>query len=220
MKYLHPAVVLLSIIALVVILMGSVSPVFSSDCVLGLPCENAVIGVPRQIPNPKMFLATGDDCPSSFEERVILLINVERANAGVPPLSLDIRLQAAARWMSDDMASEDDIPPDLVGSDGSTTADRIAREGYTSTAESENIAGGFATPDSLVAAWMGAPGIYRDNILNPSFEHLGVGYSYLDQPIWDHYWSVTFGATDGSRDPPLTSCDPGFYRMPFPIVKK
>lgn len=220
MNILRPATFRLSIITLAGILLVSVPPVFSLDCAPGLLCDQLAAGDSGEFPDPRVLLATGADCPQSFEERVILLINVERANAGVPPLSLDIRLQAAARWMSDDMASEDDIPPDLVGSDDSTTAERIAREGYTSTAESENIAGGFATPDSLVAAWMSAPGIYRDNILNPSFEHLGVGYTYLDQPIWDHYWSVTFGATDGSRDPPLTSCDPGFYRIPFPVVKK
>lgn len=215
----RPATTLLSLIALVGIMLGSVSPVFSSDCASSLRCEGLASAVSLQVPNPKPFLATGADCPTSFEERVILLINVERANTGLSPLSLDIRLEAAARWMSDDMAVRDNVITH-IGSDNSTPAERIAREGYVATTGEESIAGGFITPDSLVAAWMGSPGTNRDNILNPAFEHLGVGYTFDGSGFWVHYWVVVFGATAGPRDPPLASCDPGFFRMPFPVVKK
>jgi uncharacterized protein YkwD len=119
------------------------------------------------------------------------------------------------------MADEDDIPADHIGSDGSTLGVRISREGYVIAGEgaAENIAGGFQTPDSVVTAWMGSAG-HRANILNAGYEHLGVGYTYQDMPLYDHYWTVDFGATNDPRDPPFTSCDPGFYQIRFPIVKK
>lgn len=214
-------------ITLAIIGVVIVSPAFSSGCndIESCPVDYVNETDPAD-PQDSYFLlnplpATASDCPSSFEERVILLINVERANAGLTPLTLDIRLQAAARWMSDDMANEDHIPFDHIGSDGSTLGDRILREGYIITAlgAAENIAGGFQTPDSVVVGWMGSAG-HRANILNAGFEHLGVGYTYQDMPLYDHYWTVDFAATNDSRDPPFTSCDPGFFRMPFPIVNK
>ena len=202
------------------------SPAFSSTCEAGQNCFiNAVVELQRadglQTNQARgALLATAGDCPSSFEERVILLINVERSIAGVAPLTLDIRLQAAARWMSDDSADQDNATSH-VGSDGSTPRDRILREGYVPSflGGPENIAGGFPTPDSVVAAWMGSQG-HKDNILNPIFEHLGVGYKYQDMPFFDHYWTVDFGATVDPRDPPLSSCDPGFYQIQFPIISK
>lgn len=203
------------------------SPAFSSTCGAGQNClTNAVVELQRDdgLQTNQLrgvLLATTGDCPSSFEERVILLINVERSIAGVAPLTLDIQLQAAARWMSDDMADQDTIPENHIGSDGSTPRDRMLREGYVPSflGGPENIAGGFTTPDSVVAAWMGSQG-HKDNILNPIFEHLGVGYTYQDMPFFDHYWTVDFGATDDPRDPPLSYCDPGFYQTQFPIVLK
>lgn len=207
-----------------------VSPAFSSGCNDSESCPVDYVDETYPADSQDSFFllnplpASAIDCPSSFEERVILLINVERANAGVTPLSLDIRLQAAARWMSDDMANEDDIPADHTGSDGSTLGVRIFREGYIIAAPgaAETIAGGFPTPDSVVAAWMGSAG-HRANILNAGYEHLGVGYKYQDMPPYpgyDHYWTVNFGATNDPRDPPFTSCDPGFYQIRFPIVMK
>lgn len=197
-------------------------PAFSAGCGAASDCLDESLMLEPMLPLP----ATQADCPTEFEERVILLINVERAIDGKPPLMLDIRLQAAARWMSDDMAARDEIPADHLGSDGSTPRQRMEREGYFPNfiGGPENIAGGFSTPDSVVAAWMGSAG-HRANILDTLFEHLGVGYTYLDNPSvpgpgFDHYWTVDFGATDDPRDPPLATCDPGFYQMPFPLVKK
>lgn len=208
------------------------SPAFSSTCGVGQDCSiNAVVELQRddglQTNRPHgAILAAPGDCPSSFEERVILYSNIERAIAGLAPLTLDIQLQAAARWMSDDMAAvcmadpECNLPEDHKGSDGREWWQRILDEGYDYTFAAENIAGGFTTPESVVAGWMASPS-HRDNILSTNFEHLGVGYTYLNTPSgYDYFWTVDFGATDDPRDPPLSSCDPGFYQTQFPIVLK
>jgi hypothetical protein len=214
-----PGEILAIFIVLTITVVMQASPAFSSDCHASGDCPHPAIDRQQKLHISKIFQATPADCPSFFEERVILLFNVERANVGVDPLSLDIRLQAAARWMSDDMADQDYIPEDHVGSDGSTPAERIIREGYNYLITAENLAGGFPTPDNVVTAWMASQG-HRDNILNPSLEHLGVGYTYQDMPVFDHYWTVDFAATDDPREAPLSSCDPGFYRQHFPIVMK
>jgi uncharacterized protein YkwD len=210
---------IISVLTITVVVM--VAPAFSSGCIDEDSCLASSFDESLQVLSP--FQATQADCPSEFEEQVVLLINVERAKVGVAPLSIDIRLQAAARWMSDDSANEDNATSHIA-SDGSTPRDRIGREGYipnfTLPVNPENIAGGHTTPDIVVAGWMQAMSGYTDNILNPIFDHLGVGYTYQDMPIFDHYWTVDFGATDDPRDPPLASCDPGFYQIPFPLVKK
>jgi len=219
-------------ITLAIIGVVMVSPAFSSGCNDRESCTVETVDETYPAdPQDSFFLlnplpASANDCPSSFEERVILLINVERANAGLTPLTLDIRLQAAARFMSNDMAAVClanplcNIPIDHKSSDGREFWKRILDEGYDYTYAGENIAGGFTTPDSIVAGWMISQG-HRDNILSENIEHLGVGYTYLDTlSVYDHFWTVDFAATDNPRDPPFTSCDPGFYQMPFPIVKK
>jgi len=219
-------------ITLAIIGVVMVSPAFSSGCNDSKNCSVDYVNETYPAdPQDSLFLlkplpASASDCPSSFEERVILLINVERANAGLTPLTLDIRLQAAARFMSDDMAAVClanplcNIPIDHKSSDGREFWERILDEAYTYTFASENIAAGQTTPDIVVAGWMLSPS-HRGNILSENIEHVGVGFTYLDTPsFYDHFWTVDFAATNDARDPPFTSCDPGFYQIPFPIVKK
>jgi uncharacterized protein YkwD len=39
----------------------------------------------------------------------------------------------------------------------------------------ENIAQGYGSAQSVVAAWMASPG-HRANILNPAYHYMGLGY--------------------------------------------
>jgi uncharacterized protein YkwD len=68
-----------------------------------------------------------------------------------------------------------------VSLSGSTFLQRIKRTGYLRRARSwsagENIAwgsGGYATPRSIVRAWMNSPP-HRENILNGRFREIGLG---------------------------------------------
>ena len=47
--------------------------------------------------------------------------------------------------------------------------------GITFRSAGENIAKGYASPQTVVNAWMNSPG-HRANILNASYTHIGVGY--------------------------------------------
>ena len=53
----------------------------------------------------------------------------------------------------------------------------------------ENIAAGRTDPASTVAQWMDSKG-HRDNILNPIYTHLGIGYFYKPETTYTYYWSM------------------------------
>lgn len=59
----------------------------------------------------------------------------------------------------------------------------------------ENIAAGFSTPASVMQGWMDSQG-HRENILNPHYREIGVGY-YAGGP-WSHYWVQDFGEQSNS----------------------
>jgi uncharacterized protein YkwD len=128
-------------------------------------------------------------CPSSFEEQVVALVNVERVARKLAPLAHDERLLRAARRHASDMAAGNFL--DHTGSDGSNAGQRIDDADYDWFTWGENIAFGYPNPASVVAAWMNSSG-HRANILNPSFVHIGVGH--VDDGA--DFWSQAFAAGD------------------------
>ncbi len=135
----------------------------------------------------------------SSANQVLALLNAERARAGCQPLSLDSRLMRAAQQHSEDMAVNNFVGH--TGSNGSTLAQRANAVGYTWSALAENVAAGYATPEAVMAGWMGSDG-HRRNILNCRYVHVGIGYVYQsdDAPLagmqypYYHYWTQVFGA--------------------------
>lgn len=121
---------------------------------------------------------------------MIALINNERANVGVAPLSGQSQLGNAARGHSQDMACNGFFSH--TGSDGSTFAVRITRVGYSYSAAAENIAAGYGDPASVVAGWMGSQG-HKDNMLNPNYTEVGIGYIYVAGSPYGVYWTANFG---------------------------
>lgn len=90
----------------------------------------------------------------------------------VTPLAADDRLTAAAQLHSDDMHTNGFMGH--VGSDGSDVSERVTRQGYVWTGVGENVAAGFGTPESVMAAWLSSPG-HCANIMRASYVHLGLG---------------------------------------------
>lgn len=116
--------------------------------------------------------------------RVVALVNGERGKAGCSPVTLNAKLTKAAQDHSEDMAAHRNMSH--TGSDGSDAGARITRAGYTWNTYGENVAYGYATPESVMAAWMASPG-HKRNILDCGFKEIGVG---LAQP--DSYWTQDF----------------------------
>jgi uncharacterized protein YkwD len=111
----------------------------------------------------------------------LCLLNGERQDRGLAPLSSNGQLGKAAQSYSANMVRERFF--DHVSPSGSTLSSRI--RGGTSYlrgpvrrwALGENIAWGsceLATPSEIVTSWMKSDG-HRRNILNRRFNHIGIG---------------------------------------------
>jgi len=132
----------------------------------------------------------------SWIAEVLTIVNIERAESGLGPLSECFALNQSALLHSQDMNARDFF--DHTNPDGKSPSDRIRLTGFFGTAKSrwtgENIAAGFRDAASVMAAWMKSPG-HRANVLNSKFSQLGVGIASTrsDSPYSGYIWTQNFG---------------------------
>jgi uncharacterized protein YkwD len=129
-------------------------------------------------------LACGGPVPpavnAAFEQRVIELVNIERANQGLPPMKRVELLMGSARYHANDMKVDDYYDHNSHDRiNGVLTFvcnwdERINSFYPTQWFLAENIAGAVGSPEAVVAAWMASPG-HRTNILG-GYREIGVGY--------------------------------------------
>jgi uncharacterized YkwD family protein len=124
---------------------------------------------------------------SSYEQKVVELVNVERQKAGLPELTLDSEISNVAKIKSKDMADNNYFAHQspTYGSAG----DMLSQFGIKWSAWGENIASGQRTPEDVVTAWMNSSG-HRANILSPNFSRIGVGY--VTNSNGTSYWTQMF----------------------------
>jgi uncharacterized protein YkwD len=125
--------------------------------------------------------------PSAALQQVVDLTNQERAANGLPALSVDGRLSAAAQVQSNDQAARDQMSHD--GSDGSNAGDRVSAQGYSWSAWAENVAMGYPDAPSVMSGWMGSDG-HRRNVLSVNVTQIGVGLAYAADGT--PYWTQVF----------------------------
>ena len=118
-----------------------------------------------------------------LELHVAELVNAARAEAGLPPVHVEVHLNSAAQGHSDWMSAEGTLSHD--GSGGSALVDRVGDAefplagGSWHLTENVSYAGTNGAPgrddvDNLHAALMGSPA-HQANILDPNVDYLGVG---------------------------------------------
>ncbi|MER5963614.1 CAP domain-containing protein [Streptomyces sp. NPDC002057] len=122
-----------------------------------------------------------------FVREVVALANAEREKAGCGPLRAEGRLRTAAQGHADDMAARDYY--EHADPEGRDAGDRMSGAGYDWSTWGENIHRGPKTPAGVMEGWMGSPG-HRANILNCSFEDIGVGVTLTANGPW---WVQNFG---------------------------
>lgn len=131
----------------------------------------------------------------SFDAKVVALTNEYRIQNGLPPLNVSLELTEAAETHSQNMALQDFF--DHTGLDGSDPADRARVAGYSSSFVGENIGAGSTTPEEVVAGWISSEA-HRNNLLNPNYTEIGVGYYFLENDTgrenWNYYWTQVFGS--------------------------
>lgn len=131
---------------------------------------------------------------SSYEDEVLRLANQYRAAGATcgttsygpaAALSVNPALRCAARLHAKDMQDRNYFSHTTP--DGVTFDQRITQAGYDWRTIGENIAYGQRSPQEVMTAWMQSPG-HCQNLMNPSFKELGVGF-------YDNYrWVQDFGA--------------------------
>lgn len=136
--------------------------------------------------------ATGTPAPDSdaaWEDRVLQIVNQERATAGCAGVVSEPHLKTAAIAHSTDMATNAYFSH--TSQDGRTMVNRVEAAGYTGWSRlGENIAAGQRSPEAVMDAWMHSDG-HRANILNCAFTELGVGLAWSSGGT--PYWTQDFG---------------------------
>jgi uncharacterized protein YkwD len=125
--------------------------------------------------------ATPDDAPitsvADAEQRLLQLVNRDRAAAGLPALVQDDALAAVARAHSEEMRRTK-IVAHISPTTGSA-ADRVKAAGIKTAVVLENVARAYGVGEAH-AGLMNSPG-HRANIMSASATHLGVGVVLGDE---------------------------------------
>ncbi len=110
---------------------------------------------------------------TAWEKEVFDLTNSFRARNNLSALKWSAQAATAARLHSQDMADNNYF--DHTGLNGSTPSSRMKAQGISFTMSGENIIGGYGNALYSSNGWMNSSG-HRSNMLNSSYNHLGVGY--------------------------------------------
>ena len=108
----------------------------------------------------------------AFENEVVRLVNAERVRAGLRPLTENWEISRVARFKSQDFIDRNYFAHNSPTY--GTPFQMLRSFGISFSAAAENIARGQRTPAAVMNSWMNSPG-HRANILNPSFNQIGVG---------------------------------------------
>lgn len=121
---------------------------------------------------------------TQFENKVLELVNEERAKYGLATLEMDESLRDLARLKSNDMQKNNYFSH--TSPTYGTPFEMLKSYGISYKAAAENIAQGYTTPEAVVEGWMNSSG-HRKNILSSSYTHIGIGYSTTG-----NYWTQIF----------------------------
>lgn len=122
-----------------------------------------------------------------YAASVLALVNAERENVGVAPLTLDYSLMAAANVRSKECAeSFSHTRPN-----GSSCFTAISEAGVGYGACGENIAAGYWSAESVVQGWVNSPGHYA-NMISASYTRMAVSCYYDPNSDYGCYWAQLF----------------------------
>lgn len=129
--------------------------------------------------------------PDSEERAFLSLINDYRRKKGLGELVLNDQLGAAARYHSQDMATNNYFRHTL--SNGDSSEKNIERHGYTTWIWiGENIAAGMTSASEVLLGWQLSPS-HDQNMRNGHYSEIGIGRAYSANSDWGWYWTTTFG---------------------------
>jgi uncharacterized protein YkwD len=125
-----------------------------------------------------------------YENTLFDLLNLARAQNGLPPAERNTALDTAATLHSADMAEHDFFAH--LSYDGRDFNTRLTAQGLFFTNGGETIYAG-GDPYQAYHIWM-ASTVHRNIILHPAFTSLGVGVVYAQDATYDVYVTADFAA--------------------------
>jgi uncharacterized protein YkwD len=160
----------------------------------------AIIGVaatactPAAAPAPQAPAWWQQPVPAGWQNQMLAQVNAWRALHGDGPVVMCPRLQTAAETLTNDEAAHNFIGH--VGSDGSTTLERVSATGYLSLPYAwgigENTAGGQVDVTQVMSGWEASPG-HNANLLNPAMTGAGFAEATTAAGPYHRFWSQDFG---------------------------
>ena len=128
---------------------------------------------------------------SEFANRVLELVNIERANAGVAPLVLDEALCNAANMRAIEMDRTGEFSHTRPNGNSCFEVFNICGVGSGTYGENIAWASYGMSPEKLVLEWMNSEG-HKANIINSNYTRMGLGYSTGVEGEDGHYWAQEF----------------------------
>lgn len=162
----------------------------SNPTTIGLPGGNGTVKpeapviTPQQQETPEAG-NTDTNGQHAYVKEVVRLVNQERTNNGLKPLTIDTNVQAAAQVRAKEIQSSFSH----TRPDGSSYNTALQEQQVSYRGSGENIAWGQQTPEQVMQGWMNSSS-HRANILNSNFTSIGVGYYQGADGV--NYWSQLF----------------------------
>ena len=140
------------------------------------------------LPAQENYLMTSaDSALDNYAQDVLNLVNTERANVGLRPLTLSSTLKDGAAIRSNELT----VYYSHTRPNG-TNCSTVVEDTYPSYYIGENIAVGQTSAEKVMTAWMNSTG-HRENILRKSYTELGVGLVYDENSNYKYHWVQLFG---------------------------
>jgi uncharacterized protein YkwD len=136
----------------------------------------------------------------SEEQSFLVIINDYRAQNGLGPLALNDTLNNVARWMANDLATNNYFShTDSLGRDPFLRMDQM---GYDyNTWRGENLVAGTETAPYAFQMWHDSPG-HNENMLGAHYTVIGIARVYSATSNYGWYWATEFGGESGAPSPP------------------
>jgi uncharacterized protein YkwD len=129
----------------------------------------------------------------TFVSALVTLINNERTSEGLPALTVNQKLTAAANTHAVDMLCNNYFSP--IGLDNSTAKSRVTAQGYTSSVVVENLYAlqpSYGMSPQAAFNWWNGNDASSQNMLNPNVAEMGVTYVSDENALFGAYFVVTF----------------------------
>ncbi len=126
--------------------------------------------------------------PDAVRFRMEDALNTMRQARGLPRVSLNASLNAAAERHARDMSRQE--RPWHFGSDGSSPLERVARAGYRGTMVGETVSETFENELQTLNAWM-EDRVTRTVLTNPRARDIGLGFH--QDPNGKLWWTLVLG---------------------------